>query len=118
MKKCLFLMIALSFTAADFLVAQVPKTISFQGVVTDDGGVVLPDGNYKFMLELHVGPDDGFAVWHEEHDDVPVVDGVFSVMLGSVVPLDLPFDQPYYLAVSVDDGPPKQPFLPLTSHTV
>jgi hypothetical protein len=40
---------------------------------------------------------------------------VFTVTLGAVVPLDLPFDRPYYLGVTVGAGSEITPRAPLTS---
>ena len=33
--------------------AQVPRTISFQGVLLDEAGDPRPDGNYELMLSLY-----------------------------------------------------------------
>lgn len=94
--------------------AQVPRTINYQGLLTENGSPVA-DGLYKLTFELHTTPDNGIIVWTEMHEEVPVTGGVFNVMLGSVTPLDVPFDEFYALAISINDGDRLQPFTPLTS---
>ncbi|RMF65336.1 MAG: hypothetical protein D6746_00615, partial [Bacteroidetes bacterium] len=95
--------------------AQVPRTISFQGLLTDDQGQPLADGTYTLLFRLAAEEAPATTLWEEEHTDVPVSGGLFSVVLGSTTPLDLPFDGPYVLGVSVDGGAEMTPLLPLTA---
>ena len=95
--------------------AQVPRTISFQGVLTDDQGLPLDDGTYTLHFRLAAEDAPGTTLWEEQHADVSVSDGLFSVVLGSTEPLDLPFDVPYVLGISVDGGPEMTPLVNLTA---
>jgi len=59
----------------------------------------------------------GAALWSETHDgasQVEVVHGLFDVELGSITPVDLPFDGQYWLEIVVD-GNTLAPRMPLTS---
>ena len=60
--------------------AQVPRTISFQGVLLDEAGNPRADGNYELMLSLYDQQSDGSALWSETQT-VEVKDGVFSLDL-------------------------------------
>jgi len=51
MNTGLLLLAVLICTAGAF--AQSPKTISFQGVLQDANGNVIPDGNHKLQLALY-----------------------------------------------------------------
>jgi hypothetical protein len=53
-------------------------------------------------------------IWNETQN-VTVINGVYSVNLGDVTPISLPFDLPYYLGVKVGEDPEMTPRSPLTS---
>lgn len=95
--------------------AQVPQTMSYQGVLTNENGNAVADGSYKLKFELHTTPNNGTIPWQETHENVPVINGLFNVILGSINPLDISFDELYFLAISVNDGERLEPFTPLTS---
>ncbi len=84
--------------------AAVPQTMSFQGVLTDAGGVPVADGTYDLTFRIYASQTDPSPLWAETRTGVPVTGGVFSVTLGEVVPLALDFDAPYWLGVSVNGG--------------
>jgi len=109
-----FLSIALTLIlAASLSLAQVPKTISYQGVLTDASGTVVPDGNYNLTFRLYDVATGGTALW-AEGQLVAVSKGIFNVILGSVAPLNLPFNKPYYLGVTVGAGTELSPRIALT----
>jgi len=109
-----FLSIALMLIlAASLSLAQVPKTISYQGVLTDASGTVVPDGNYNLTFKLYDVATGGTALW-AEGQLVAVSKGIFNVVLGSVAPLNLPFNKPYYLGVTVGAGTELSPRIALT----
>ncbi|MGB9774825.1 MAG: hypothetical protein ACPL4I_12575, partial [Bacteroidota bacterium] len=94
--------------------AQVPKTISYQGVLTDASGTVVPDGNYNLTFKLYDVATGGAPLWTEVQS-VAVSKGIFNAVLGSVAPLNLPFDRLYYLGVTVGAGAELTPRIRLTS---
>ena len=98
----------------------VPRTMSYQGVLTDPEGEIVPDGSHNFVFRLYDNPSTpGSPLWQESHSGVPVTRGGFSVILGSSTssphPLDLAFDEPYYLGISVDGGTELLPRVRLAS---
>ncbi len=95
--------------------AQIPQTISYQGVLTDLEGNPVADGTYSLTFRLYEQAEGGTAVWEETHASVTVTDGVFGVLLGSVEPLALTFDRPYWLGIVVDGGAELTPRVALAS---
>ena len=89
---------------AQALFAQVPRTISYQGVLTDDGGTAL-SGPYNFQFRIYAAAEGGPILWQEDHAGVMVEKGIFNVILGGYVSLGgLEFDQPYFLEILVAGG--------------
>ncbi len=93
---------------------QIPSTMTYQGILTDVGGVPVADGSYPVTFRLYDAVTGGTKVW-EETQLVAVFGGVFDVVLGTVVPLNLSFSQPYWITLSVSGGVEMAPRAPLTS---
>jgi hypothetical protein len=108
------MMILMALAVCSVVYAEVPDKLSYQGVLTGPGGAIVPNGNYNLTLSLYNVPTGGSALW-TEGQLVNVTSGVFSVLLGSVTPLRLPFDKPYYLGVAVGGGAELAPRTPLTA---
>jgi hypothetical protein len=95
--------------------AQIPQTMSYQGVLSDGAGAIVPDGNYNLTFKLYdVATGTTAALW-SEGQLVQVNKGVFNVMLGSVNTLNLPFDKQYWLGISVGLNPELTPRIALAS---
>jgi hypothetical protein len=105
-------LIALLLTSLSM--AQIPKTISYQGVLTDANGTVVPDGNYSLTFKLYDFATGGTALWTDVQLSVAVSKGIFNVILGSATTLNLPFDKPYWLGVTVGSGSELMPRIQLT----
>ena len=88
--------------------ADVPTTIGYQGLLREQGGPIVVDGWYQLAFKLYTLPAGGTPEW-EEIQNVFVEQGFFNVYLGEIVSLDLPFDETYYLGVSVDGEPELMP---------
>jgi hypothetical protein len=95
--------------------AQVPRTIAFQGLLTDDQGTVLASGDYSITFRLYSVAQEGSALWTEVQS-VAVADGIGTATLGRINPLTLPFDVPYWLGITVQpSGSELTPRIPLAS---
>ena len=94
--------------------AQVPQTISYQGVLTDTNGNVVTDGNYNLTFRLYDAATGGTPLWFDGLS-VSVKKGIFNVILGSQKALTIPFDKPYWLGVTVGSGAELAPRIELTS---
>jgi trimeric autotransporter adhesin len=93
--------------------ATVPATLSYQGLLKDSGGLVIPDGTYSLTFRLYSQASGGVPLWNESQS-LAVRGGVFSAVLGSVTPLTLPFDAQYWISLQVA-GNPELPRVVLTS---
>ena len=93
--------------------ADVPQTISYQGVLKDNTGTIVPDDDYDFTFRIYNVETDGTALW-TENQTKHVTAGILNVILGEVTPIDLPFDEQYWLGVSIGAGPEAVPRTKLT----
>ena len=82
---------------------QIPRLINYQGVLTDDMGVVVSDGSYSMTFRLYDVPSGGSHLW-EETIAVNVSKGIFNTTLGHVIIIEEAFDKPLYLALEIDGG--------------
>ncbi len=91
------------------------STLSVQGVLQKTTGMAVDDGDYAITFKLYTTESGGAAVWSETQSDVEIVGGVYGVQLGSVNPLNIPFDQVYYLGLTVGAGAEHFPRTKLTA---
>ncbi|MGH7726031.1 MAG: hypothetical protein ACREOU_11450 [Candidatus Eiseniibacteriota bacterium] len=116
--KRMFFLAALIMTALVFVPvagADVPSTMSYQGVLTDDVGNLVPDGTYDLTFSIFDVSVAGAALYTETHPAVLVTKGGFSVIIGEITPITLPFDVQYWLEVQVNLDPPLVPRVKLAS---
>jgi len=88
-----------------------PPTLSYQGVLTDANGVVVPNGTYGLLFEVFQGSSGGTAVFSQALS-VVVTDGLYNVLLSThgVMPYDLEaaFDdanEGRYMQVTIQSSP-------------
>lgn len=81
--------------------AQVPKTMSFQGYLTDKTTGEPKNGNFDIKFSLYDASTGGAELWFDDYSAVVVDKGLYNVILGDKKPIDLPFDKVYYLQVKV-----------------
>ncbi len=106
--------LAVLFLLSVCVSAQVPRTLHYQGVLTDSEGAAVADGSYSITFKIYGASPGTFPLWTETNS-VTVSKGIFSVTLGGSVPLNLPFDQQYYLGISVAGEAELTPRVPLAS---
>ena len=80
--------------------AAVSQTIQYQGKLTDITGVGEND-TLDMRFNLYDVETAGDSIWTATVTDVPIVHGLFDVDLG---PIDLTFDQQYWLEIIVADN--------------
>jgi hypothetical protein len=117
MKSCnIILYLFLVFIISTSLQAQIPQTISYQGILTDTAGIPRPDGVYLITFRLYAAEQGGAPLWFEQNS-VNVNKGLFSHNLGSINPLypTLQFDQPYWLALEISGESELSPRISLTT---
>jgi hypothetical protein len=109
----LFCAVAMIAGLTGAALAQAPRTMSYQGLLKEVGGTVVPDGTYNVTFRIYGLPTGGEALWTEPQA-VQLRDGVFSAVLGTVNVLDLPFDTTYWISIEVEPDP-ELPRVVLTS---
>lgn len=117
-KHTLLLSILLCVLTMQSSFGAVNKTLSYQGVLTQADGTIVPDDDYNLIFRLYDVDTGGIELWSEEQT-VKVSKGVFNAIIGSGdIPLptadDLPFDQQYWLGITVGDSIELAPRIALT----
>ncbi|MFC1572723.1 hypothetical protein ACFL6M_03900 [Candidatus Eisenbacteria bacterium] len=108
MRRFTFLGVLLVLTLCQVALAEVPRTISYQGVLRSMSGSPIPNGNHILTLSLYTAATGGTAEWTET-DTVYVSNCTFHTILGDGTALNLAFDEAYWLGVAVDGGAEQQP---------
>lgn len=103
----------LGVSASDSTPTVAPSVLPYQGSLTDSVGQPL-DGTFDMTFGLYDAPSGGTPLWSESHggvNAVPVSNGLFSVNLGSISPIDVSvFDTgPLYLGIQVGSDPEMEP---------
>ena len=93
--------------------AQIPRIISYQGMMLGSNEQPVPEGQYKLTFKIY--NEANTLLWAEVHNQVFIAGGMFTVFLGSQTPLSIPFDKPYFLGIQVGTDPEMQPRMPVTS---
>lgn len=105
LKATMGLLVALLVAAPTLVQGQgAPAvTMTYQGALTDLGDQPV-NGTRRMTFRLYGSPEGGEPLWTEVHEEVDVVDGVFSAVLGSNMPLPTGLDpaQRLYLGVQVE----------------
>ncbi|MCK4548077.1 MAG: right-handed parallel beta-helix repeat-containing protein [Candidatus Eisenbacteria sp.] len=97
--------------------AEVPRLINYQGILTDTGGQPV-DGDHKITFAIYPDSAAGAtALWTEEHDPVPVNEGLFNVILGGIeaIPDSVFASASRWMGIKVDDDPETSPRMQITS---
>lgn len=114
-QKILFSLLMLTaLLSVQILQAQIPQTLSYQGVLTDANGNAVSDGNYNIFFKIYDDVTTGNLLWTEGLG-VDVTKGIFNVILGTINPLSLAFDRQYWLGITIGDGAELSPRIQLTA---
>ncbi|MBN2543418.1 hypothetical protein JXI42_11190 [bacterium] len=97
MKKMILLVL---FILTTLLYSQIPRTMNYQGKLTDPDGVAL-DGSYSIYFQLYDVAGGGTPLWAESLL-VDINNGLFDVVLGEVHPLNIDFSVEYYMQLYVE----------------
>jgi hypothetical protein len=94
---------------------QAQATLSVQGTIQRSFGGAVDDGKYALTFKLYTAETGGTPVWSETQDNIEVIGGVYSALLGEANPLTAGFNEVYYLGIAVDGGAELIPRTRLTS---
>lgn len=111
--RCILCTMAFVF-AVGIAHSQAPRTVSYQGLLTNLQNDPVTDGSYNVTFALYDAATGGTALWTESHA-VSTLQGVFDVVLGSTTPLTVTFDKPYWLGITLQGGQEMAPRVQLTS---
>jgi hypothetical protein len=93
--------------------AQVPRSISYQGLLVKNNQPVTAQVN----IDVVIYDAAGTTLYKETESGVNVTNGIFNILLGGnsgTLPASLKFDEQYYLGVDVDgtgEVTPRTPFV-------
>ncbi|MEP7268286.1 MAG: hypothetical protein ABI844_11720, partial [Saprospiraceae bacterium] len=96
--------------------SQVPGTFNVQGVLTNLKNEAVPDGSYNITFRIYSAELSDIPLWSESHANVQVQNGIFSVLLGSIIPFNIPFDKPYFLGIKSGNDAEMTPRIALSSN--
>ncbi len=93
-----------------------PQLVTYQGRFLDPEGKPLA-GPVDLTFRLYTAAAGGTQLWFETHPQVPLVDGVATVMLGSLVtfPFEAFTEPARYLGITVGNGAEMTPRMAVTS---
>ena len=106
----------LTLIVATSIQSSAPQLINYRGRLIDRLDVVVADGAFSVVFTIYDAPIAGNSVWTETQI-VNTIDGLFSVLLGSVNPiLDTVFNGPArFLGIAVGGDPEISPRAALVS---
>lgn len=95
--------------------AQAPRTLSYQGVLTDPSGRPL-SGDHRLTVRIYDAATGGHVL-HSESFLTSMNSGLFNVILGEqkAISSTMQFESPYWVGVSVDESGEFNPRTKLTS---
>ncbi|HPP86842.1 MAG TPA: hypothetical protein PLM75_03150, partial [bacterium] len=77
-------------------------TISYQGKLVDDNQRRV-NTTAPIVFSIYTTQSGGTALWQETHNSVDITNGLFIVELGSINPINLKFNEQYYLGVNINN---------------
>ncbi|KAA3612681.1 MAG: hypothetical protein DWQ05_18710 [Calditrichaeota bacterium] len=106
--------IALFFCLANLIQAQIPKVISYQGLLSESTGTPVTDGEHTVHFRIYDDSTSGQIEW-QESALIQINQGILSHNLGTVIPLEIPFTKAYWLGITIGDGAELEPRLRFTA---
>ena len=104
---------ALMTVAASRAGAGIPRIVSLKGELSDAADQPIT-GLVSITFRVYDVQTGGAALWSETQS-VTADEGVYTVLLGSVTSLDLPFDADYWLSIEVEADGEMSPRLRMAS---
>ncbi|MBS1902155.1 MAG: hypothetical protein JSS75_00435 [Bacteroidetes bacterium] len=117
MKNTVSLLVALfAAIVAAPAYAQIPRQISYQGVIADHQGHPIADGQHVIKTSFYDAPTGG-TVLFTQSQPVNITSGVFNIIIGAsgAIPNSLDFSNQYWLGISIDSAEEMSPRTPLVS---
>lgn len=97
--------------------ADIPRILSYQGLLASHDGNPLPDGEYPITITLYGDERGGNGLWQDTYI-VPVRGGVFNIYLGSgknPLPAPSQMDRPFWIGTRVGEAEEMRPLTQLSA---
>lgn len=116
----LLLILSISFLCSN-LFAQVPATLSYQGILTDTNGNPVQDGSHSILFNFYTTLSGGTADFSRGPLTATTYKGLFTIILGNgqgsnnaALPYSIGGTQ-YYVGIEADGGTELTPRVSLTA---
>ena len=109
--------LSVTVTAQEKGTLDVPRIISYQGLLTDPDGTAVPDGNYDITVVLYGDASGKQRIWQDTYT-VPVYNGIFNIYLGSGatgLPEPAEMSRPLWIGTTINGTDEFSPLTPLSS---
>jgi carbonic anhydrase/acetyltransferase-like protein (isoleucine patch superfamily) len=103
--KYFFFFVLVYLFSVNLIFSEVSGNISWQGILQDSQGNPVA-GTYNLTLKLFNTETNGTALWSELQQNVIISNGLVNLSLGSVNQINLPFNEQYWLEITVGSGTP------------
>jgi hypothetical protein len=114
MKQFLFAVSAI-FYFSSISLAEIPHTISYQGILTDAQGDAVPNGDFNVTFSIYDDSLSGNLLWSEQQA-IHTSDGIFNVNLGVVSSIpDSAFQSRAYIGFQIEGQAEMTPRVALQS---
>ena len=96
--------------------AQIPRMLSYQGILSDTVGTPKPNGTYAITFRLYTQAGGGSPIWSETKT-LQVRRGLFSTILGDFTAFadSVRFNRQYWLGIQVAPDPELLPRIKLAA---
>lgn len=111
----LFFAAALS-APAQTIQTDVPRTISYQGLLAYSDGTPVPDGEHQITITLYADPGGRRAIWSDSYT-TQVSGGLFNIYLGEGKKLPDPatMNAPLWIGTGLNGADEMRPLTPLSA---
>lgn len=96
---------------------DVPRTISYQGMITNSDGSPVLNGTYRITMSLYADPAGRTTIWQDTYD-ASITNGIFNIYLGSgklPLPNSTAMNTPLWVGTQIGDAPEMSPLTPLSA---
>ncbi len=99
-----------------YLPTWAQDTLTYQGNILNAARQPV-SASYPMVFKLYTDLEDNEVIWTERYESIDIIDGVFTVELGTLTPFpaNIGSQVSLYLGVAVNDGPEMSPKLKLSS---
>jgi len=112
--RLLFILLCIVLISTSRIFAQLPQKLSYQGLLLVTANDPYVDSTYAITFQLYDALSGGNSVWTETQS-LTTKNGVFDAILGSIQPLNIPFDRQYWLGITVSGNPEFSPRVELVA---